>query len=282
MGGGGGGLGRSEVKLSKHEFIKKFTRFYLVSAKFYQILLSVTSSGTRFYQIPLAAVAKAWHIDVIMGLCLRKYSDCCTHSLHAFTMLANCLFMTASQGTLTQILHTHYYTGLQDPRRIDIFPMLWGYISHIPPWMPCTHTSVQASPVPPLVPAPHQQICEFPAGETLAANLQHVLAIHRNLTLTTCVRDRLPKPCLFFKPVPSLRCSNKCLPAVQANTGLRQRVTHCSISDHLCVEHLFYTPAHPPRIYLKQSSCCTAMCICHLLGKDSAPGVDIIVTTFPR
>ena len=30
-----------------------FTRFYLVSTKFYQILLSVTSSGTKFYQIPL-------------------------------------------------------------------------------------------------------------------------------------------------------------------------------------------------------------------------------------
>ena len=50
-------LCRPEVKLSKHEFMKKnfqkiFTKFYLVSTTFYQILLSVTWSGTKFYQIP--------------------------------------------------------------------------------------------------------------------------------------------------------------------------------------------------------------------------------------
>ena len=43
--------------LSKNFFLKKifkifFTQFYLKSTQFYHILLSFTSSGTQFYQIP--------------------------------------------------------------------------------------------------------------------------------------------------------------------------------------------------------------------------------------
>ena len=39
-------------KKNKFFFKKNFTQFYLKSTQFYHILLSFTSSGTQFYQIP--------------------------------------------------------------------------------------------------------------------------------------------------------------------------------------------------------------------------------------
>ena len=35
-----------------HFFVEMFSKFYLISAKFYQVLRSFTSSDTKFYQIP--------------------------------------------------------------------------------------------------------------------------------------------------------------------------------------------------------------------------------------
>ena len=46
-------LSKKKKKIFKKNFLKIFfTQFYLKSTQFYHILLSFTSSGTQFYQIP--------------------------------------------------------------------------------------------------------------------------------------------------------------------------------------------------------------------------------------